>query len=55
MHLEDFPMDVHACPLKFGSCMYCLTLCLPDLLPKDTGYFLFCPLIVFKAEGFYLG
>ncbi|XP_010142256.1 PREDICTED: gamma-aminobutyric acid receptor subunit alpha-3-like, partial [Buceros rhinoceros silvestris] len=19
MHLEDFPMDVHACPLKFGS------------------------------------
>ncbi|NXR73210.1 GBRA3 protein, partial [Pycnonotus jocosus] len=22
MHLEDFPMDVHACPLKFGSCEY---------------------------------
>ncbi|GAB0195016.1 gamma-aminobutyric acid receptor subunit alpha-3 [Grus japonensis] len=22
MHLEDFPMDVHACPLKFGSCKY---------------------------------
>ncbi|XP_070460560.1 gamma-aminobutyric acid receptor subunit alpha-3 isoform X1 [Equus przewalskii] len=21
MHLEDFPMDVHACPLKFGSCV----------------------------------
>ncbi|KAK0686215.1 GBRA1 protein, partial [Pygoscelis papua] len=20
MHLEDFPMDAHACPLKFGSC-----------------------------------
>ncbi|KFP95911.1 Gamma-aminobutyric acid receptor subunit alpha-1, partial [Leptosomus discolor] len=19
MHLEDFPMDAHACPLKFGS------------------------------------
>uniref|UniRef100_A0A9L0R355 Gamma-aminobutyric acid type A receptor subunit alpha3 n=1 Tax=Equus caballus TaxID=9796 RepID=A0A9L0R355_HORSE len=25
MHLEDFPMDVHACPLKFGSCTYFLT------------------------------
>ncbi|XP_068105809.1 gamma-aminobutyric acid receptor subunit alpha-3 [Hyperolius riggenbachi] len=22
MHLEDFPMDVHACPLKFGSYAY---------------------------------
>lgn len=22
MHLEDFPMDVHACPLKFGSCKF---------------------------------
>ncbi|XP_045896664.1 gamma-aminobutyric acid receptor subunit alpha-3-like [Micropterus dolomieu] len=21
MHLEDFPMDAHACPLKFGSCV----------------------------------
>lgn len=20
MHLEDFPMDFHSCPLKFGSC-----------------------------------
>lgn len=20
MHLEDFPMDSHSCPLKFGSC-----------------------------------
>ncbi|KAL7981843.1 hypothetical protein Chor_000900 [Crotalus horridus] len=20
MHLEDFPMDAHSCPLKFGSC-----------------------------------
>lgn len=20
MQLEDFPMDAHACPLKFGSC-----------------------------------
>ncbi|KAB0401293.1 hypothetical protein E2I00_005904, partial [Balaenoptera physalus] len=22
MHLEDFPMDAHSCPLKFGSCKY---------------------------------
>ncbi len=22
MHLEDFPMDAHACPLKYGSCKY---------------------------------
>ncbi|NWI01292.1 GBRA1 protein, partial [Mystacornis crossleyi] len=22
MHLEDFPMDAHACPLKFGSYAY---------------------------------
>ena len=22
MQLEDFPMDAHACPLKFGSCEY---------------------------------
>lgn len=22
MHLEDFPMDAHACPLKFGSCKF---------------------------------
>uniref|UniRef100_A0A3B4XLX5 Gamma-aminobutyric acid type A receptor alpha2 subunit a n=1 Tax=Seriola lalandi dorsalis TaxID=1841481 RepID=A0A3B4XLX5_SERLL len=22
MHLEDFPMDSHSCPLKFGSCKY---------------------------------
>lgn len=26
MHLEDFPMDSHACPLKFGSCKLNLTL-----------------------------
>lgn len=25
MHLEDFPMDAHACPLKFGSCKSNLT------------------------------
>ncbi|KAL7979641.1 hypothetical protein Chor_004799 [Crotalus horridus] len=25
MHLEDFPMDVHACPLKFGSYAYTTT------------------------------
>ncbi|XP_030066599.1 gamma-aminobutyric acid receptor subunit alpha-3 [Microcaecilia unicolor] len=25
MHLEDFPMDVHACPLKFGSYAYTKT------------------------------
>lgn len=24
MHLEDFPMDAHACPLKFGSCKWSL-------------------------------
>lgn len=52
MHLEDFPMDVHACPLKFGSCMYFLTFCLLDLLPKENDYFLFCPLLVSKAEAF---
>ena len=22
MQLEDFPMDAHACPLKFGSCKW---------------------------------
>lgn len=22
MHLEDFPMDSHSCPLKFGSCKH---------------------------------
>lgn len=26
MHLEDFPMDSHACPLKFGSCKLKVTL-----------------------------
>lgn len=55
MHLEDFPMDVHACPLKFGSCMYFLTFCLPDLFPKETEFFLFCPLVVSKAETFNSG
>lgn len=24
MHLEDFPMDAHSCPLKFGSCKWSL-------------------------------
>lgn len=32
MHLEDFPMDVHACPLKFGSCKY------PDQPLQGAGY-----------------
>lgn len=22
MNLEDFPMDIQKCPLKFGSCTY---------------------------------
>jgi hypothetical protein len=26
MKLVDFPMDGHACPLKFGSCKYDMTL-----------------------------
>lgn len=26
MQLEDFPMDAHACPLKFGSCKLLLHL-----------------------------
>lgn len=26
MHLEDFPMDAHACPLKFGSCEFLASL-----------------------------
>ncbi|KAF7253626.1 Gamma-aminobutyric acid receptor subunit alpha-5 [Varanus komodoensis] len=26
MQLEDFPMDAHACPLKFGSCKYFIPL-----------------------------
>ncbi|KAJ8385803.1 hypothetical protein AAFF_G00182470 [Aldrovandia affinis] len=25
MHLEDFPMDAHSCPLKFGSYAYTIT------------------------------
>lgn len=25
MKLVDFPMDGHACPLKFGSCKFCLS------------------------------
>lgn len=29
MHLEDFPMDAHACPLKYGSCKYSFVYTLP--------------------------
>ncbi|CAB1447458.1 unnamed protein product [Pleuronectes platessa] len=25
MHLEDFPMDFHSCPLKFGSYAYTIS------------------------------
>lgn len=34
MQLEDFPMDAHACPLKFGSCKS-----LPPLRATPTGPF----------------
>lgn len=27
MKLVDFPMDGHACPLKFGSCKLCMCVC----------------------------
>ncbi|XP_048370590.1 gamma-aminobutyric acid receptor subunit alpha-3-like isoform X2 [Sphaerodactylus townsendi] len=38
MHLEDFPMDVHACPLKFGSWVYVMMITYFHLKRK-IGYF----------------
>lgn len=34
MNLEDFPMDIQKCPLKFGSCKYnlCKNLCRRNML-----------------------
>uniref|UniRef100_A0A3B4XZN5 Gamma-aminobutyric acid receptor subunit alpha-2 n=1 Tax=Seriola lalandi dorsalis TaxID=1841481 RepID=A0A3B4XZN5_SERLL len=34
MHLEDFPMDSHSCPLKFGSCKY------RHIISKETNSFI---------------
>lgn len=54
MHLEDFPMDVHACPLKFGSCTYFLT-CLPELFfkkKKKLNIYSSVPLVISKVEAF---
>uniref|UniRef100_A0A8C5IFF7 Gamma-aminobutyric acid type A receptor alpha3 subunit n=1 Tax=Junco hyemalis TaxID=40217 RepID=A0A8C5IFF7_JUNHY len=38
MHLEDFPMDVHACPLKFGSWEY-VVMTTHFHLKRKIGYF----------------
>ncbi|XP_072433100.1 gamma-aminobutyric acid receptor subunit alpha-5 isoform X2 [Chiloscyllium punctatum] len=38
MQLEDFPMDVHACPLKFGSCEYVI-MTAHFHLKRKIGYF----------------
>nr|XP_023677958.1 gamma-aminobutyric acid receptor subunit alpha-2-like isoform X2 [Paramormyrops kingsleyae] len=38
MHLEDFPMDSHSCPLKFGSCEYTV-MTAQFHLKRKIGYF----------------
>ncbi|KAM7066261.1 gamma-aminobutyric acid receptor subunit alpha-5 isoform 2-T7 [Acridotheres tristis] len=38
MQLEDFPMDAHACPLKFGSCEYTI-MTAHFHLKRKIGYF----------------
>ncbi|XP_069492699.1 gamma-aminobutyric acid receptor subunit alpha-5 isoform X2 [Ambystoma mexicanum] len=38
MQLEDFPMDAHACPLKFGSCEYTV-MTAHFHLKRKIGYF----------------
>ncbi|KAM9786908.1 gamma-aminobutyric acid receptor subunit alpha-2 isoform X3 [Syngnathus typhle] len=38
MHLEDFPMDSHSCPLKFGSCEYTV-MTAHFHLKRKIGYF----------------
>ncbi|GLD65451.1 gamma-aminobutyric acid receptor subunit alpha-5 [Lates japonicus] len=38
MQLEDFPMDAHACPLKFGSCQYTVMMA-HFYLKRKIGYF----------------
>ncbi|KTG02147.1 hypothetical protein cypCar_00011717 [Cyprinus carpio] len=38
MHLEDFPMDFHSCPLKFGSCEYTV-MTAHFHLKRKIGYF----------------
>ncbi|XP_045690223.1 gamma-aminobutyric acid receptor subunit alpha-2 isoform X2 [Phyllostomus hastatus] len=38
MHLEDFPMDAHSCPLKFGSCEYTV-MTAHFHLKRKIGYF----------------
>lgn len=43
MHLEDFPMDVHACPLKFGSCMYFLSFVYLICFQMKCNIFYFVP------------
>ncbi len=34
MVMMDFPMDGHTCPLLFGSCKICLSVCFPSILPS---------------------
>uniref|UniRef100_A0A452SV72 Gamma-aminobutyric acid type A receptor subunit alpha3 n=1 Tax=Ursus americanus TaxID=9643 RepID=A0A452SV72_URSAM len=52
MHLEDFPMDVHACPLKFGSCIKyfkTLNVKVPEECQSHTIYCL-----IFLSPGEYV-
>lgn len=39
MQLEDFPMDAHACPLKFGSCEYNRCVSMPRSFPHANPSF----------------
>lgn len=55
MHLEDFPMDAHACPLKFGSCKCCAVLLLFFFCRKFRSYSNALNLVAVSKRDFLLG